>query len=109
MLRLRDIMTTDVETVSPETTIREAMELLGRLHVSGAPVTSGGSLLGIVSANDLMTFAASLSGVPTEHDIYDEWGEIAEPSIEQEGEREAEASGAGCNERWDDAGADVPG
>jgi len=43
MLRLRDIMTTDALTVSPETTVREAMELLARHHVSDAPVVSGGT------------------------------------------------------------------
>ena len=41
ILRLRDIMTTDALTVTPETTVREAMELLARHHVSGAPVVSG--------------------------------------------------------------------
>jgi len=34
MLRLRDIMTTNVVTVSPEMSIREAMELFGKQHVS---------------------------------------------------------------------------
>jgi len=41
MLRLRDIMTTDALTVTPETTVREAMELLARHHVSDAPVVGG--------------------------------------------------------------------
>ena len=41
MLRLRDIMTTDVVTVSPESTIREAMELFASRHISGAPVVAG--------------------------------------------------------------------
>jgi len=38
MLRLQDIMTRDVVTVSPELTLRDAMELLTSLHISGAPV-----------------------------------------------------------------------
>ena len=41
MLRVRDIMSTDVVTVGPQTTIREAMELLTQRHMSGAPVVSG--------------------------------------------------------------------
>ena len=66
MLRVRDIMSTDVLTVAPQTTVREAMELLSRRHVSGAPVVSGDVLVGVVSANDLMAFAAAIPGVPTE-------------------------------------------
>ena len=50
MLALRDIMTADVVTVSPQTTLREAMELLAQRHLSGAPVVSGGELVGVVSA-----------------------------------------------------------
>lgn len=80
MLRLRDIMTTDVLTVNPETSIREAMELLGRHHVSGAPVVAGSKLVGVVSANDLMIFASALPEAPTERDQRDSsdgWGEPA--------------------------------
>lgn len=65
MLRLRDIMTTDVVTLTSDTTLREAMELFAHHHVSGAPVVAGGRIVGVVSATDLMMFAASLAGVPT--------------------------------------------
>ena len=60
MLRLRDIMTTDVLSVSPETSVREAMELLTRRHVSGAPVVAGGKIVGVVTGNDLMMLASAL-------------------------------------------------
>jgi CBS domain-containing protein len=66
MLRLRDIMTRDIVTVTPETTIREAMELFADRHISGAPVVSGDTLLGVVSATDLLSFIASLPAVPAE-------------------------------------------
>ncbi|MFI5311193.1 MAG: HPP family protein [Gemmatimonadales bacterium] len=59
MLRMRDIMTTEVVSVGPETTLRDAMELLTRHHVSGAPVLAGGRLEGVVSASDLIDFAVS--------------------------------------------------
>jgi CBS domain-containing protein len=109
MLRLRDIMTTDTLTVSPETTVREAMELMATHHVSGAPVVSGGNLVGVVSATDLMSFASALSGVPTEHDINDEWGEWAEPSTSEAVEQGNEPASAFFSELWDDAGAEVTG
>src|SRR5262249_44991345 len=59
-------MTADVAALTPETTIREAMETLARRHVSGAPVVHGRPIVGVVTSTDLMTFAAALSGVPTE-------------------------------------------
>jgi len=108
MLRLREIMTTDVMAMSPETTLREAMELLARRHVSGAPVlTDRGELVGIVTAMDLIAFAATLAGVPTERDSQEEWGEFAEPTIEDEIDEEATPGGAYFSQLWDDAGADV--
>jgi len=107
MLPLRDIMTADVVTVTPETTLREAMELLARRHVSGAPVVSGGTLVGVVSATDLMAFVAALSGVPTERDTNEEWGEWPEASIGQDVERGTEAASAFFSELWDDCGARV--
>jgi CBS domain-containing protein len=104
MRRLRDIMTTDVLTVDPETSLREAMELLGRRHVSGAPVVAGGVLLGVVTATDLMAFASSLSGVPTIRDTADasDFDELTPEATEDEG-----AGSAFFTDLWDDAGADV--
>lgn len=108
MLRLRDIMTTDVMAMSSETTLREAMELLARRHVSGAPVlTDRGELVGIVTAMDLMAFAATLSGVPTERETQQEWGEFGEQSVEEEVADEATPGSAYFSDLWDDVGADV--
>lgn len=100
-------MSTDVVTVTPETTIREAMEVLARRHMSGAPVVSGEQLVGIVTANDLMAFTAAIPGVPTERDTRDEWIEWAQPSVADEVEAESEPSGAYFADLWEDAGADV--
>ena len=107
MLRLRDIMTADVATVTPETTIREAMETLAQRHVSGAPVVQAGTLVGVVTSSDLMTFAAALSGVPTERELGDALGEEVERTPEDETDSEADCPGAYFYEMWEDAGADV--
>ena len=61
MLRIRDIMTRDVFTATPDTTLRDAMEMLTKRHVSGAPVFDGGKVVGIFSASDLLTYLADLS------------------------------------------------
>ena len=59
MLKLSEIMTRDVVTVTPETTLREAVELFTAKHISGAPVVSGREVVGVVSASDILEFAAS--------------------------------------------------
>lgn len=56
MLIVRDIMTTDVVTVTPESTIREAMETLSTNHLSGAPVVTGNRVVGVISTSDIMSF-----------------------------------------------------
>lgn len=78
MQRLRDIMTTGVVTVSPETTIREAMELLTAQHISGVPVVSGRKVVGVVSATDLMSLASALPDVPDDMTAVAEWEPPAE-------------------------------
>lgn len=51
----RDVMTTAVRTVSPETDVGEIARLLLDSHISAVPVLTGdGSLVGIVSEGDLM-------------------------------------------------------
>jgi len=69
MLRLRDIMTTEVVTLDPNVTIREAMDTFTSRRISGAPVVEGGVVVGVVSATDLLQLAAALPGVPTQRDF----------------------------------------
>lgn len=55
MLTARDIMTTDVVTVTPQTGVRELAELLLERHISGAPVMDeAGKVLGVVTESDLV-------------------------------------------------------
>lgn len=54
-MQARDVMTTNVITVSPETTVREVAQCLLERGISAVPVVdAGGRLLGIVSEGDLM-------------------------------------------------------
>jgi CBS domain-containing protein len=107
MLRINEIMTRDVATVSPETTLREAMELLAREHVSGAPVVSGHAVLGVVTDADLLAFAASLRGVPTQREDGEEWSEWNERDALDTISDDSLPDGAFFSEMWDDAGADT--
>ena len=109
MLKLRDIMTTDIVTVTPETTVRDAMELLATRHVSGAPVMNQSEIVGVVTTADLLSFAASTPGAPTQHEGQTEWGAGLEdqPDLDEVAEPEDEPNGAFFTELWDDAGAEV--
>ena len=82
MLKLRDIMTADVVTLSPETTLREAADILATHHVGGAPVMEdGGRVVGVVSQGDLLAFEASAPPVQEPQDVESssEWEEWDEP------------------------------
>src|SRR5580700_2198106 len=46
-------MIVDPVTISPELTVREAMEIMGKYRVSGLPVTRGARLMGILTNRDL--------------------------------------------------------
>jgi CBS domain-containing protein len=61
MLKLKDIMTRDVVSATPDMTIRDAMQLLSERHLSGAPVLDGGKVVGVFSASDLLGFLADLN------------------------------------------------
>src|SRR5579864_3636883 len=57
-LTARDIMTRDVVTVSPHTSLRYVAKLLAGRHISGVPVVDDdGQVVGIVSENDLLQWS----------------------------------------------------
>ena len=56
MLKAKDIMTTEVITVYPDTEITQAASLLIKKHINGLPVVdSDGLLRGIICQSDLIT------------------------------------------------------
>ena len=73
MLTLREIMTTDLVTVSPEMNLHELAEIFASKRISGAPVVSGADLVGVSP------------GSPRHRADQTEWGEV-EDSRELEGE-----------------------
>ena len=59
MLKVRDIMVTEVLTVTPDTPVRRLTRLLADEEISGAPVVNeAGKPLGVVSATDVVRLAA---------------------------------------------------
>jgi CBS domain-containing protein len=54
-MKVRDVMTEDVVTVSPQTPLKEVARLLGEWRISGVPVVgSEGNVLGVVSESDIL-------------------------------------------------------
>ena len=53
-MRVRDVMTTDVATVAPDTDLRKVAALLVQLRISGVPVVDGGKVVGVVSEGDIL-------------------------------------------------------
>jgi CBS domain-containing protein len=109
MLRLRDIMSTNVITLDPNLTIREAMEMLTSHRISGAPVMAGDEVIGVISASDLLQFAAALPGVPTEREVgASELLADADDAHETDSDpRDDGPSALFFTDLWDDAGATV--
>ncbi|HEU5260849.1 MAG TPA: CBS domain-containing protein [Gemmatimonadales bacterium] len=103
MVRVRDVMSSELVTVSPELTLRDMVELLTDRHIGGAPVVARDRVLGVISASDVLAFEAATPGVPTERAEQAEW-ELETPEEWEEG---AEAPGTFFSEWWADAGADV--
>lgn len=110
MNTLRDIMTKPVVTIAPELTIRDAMSLLSSRHISGAPVVVGDQIEGVVSATDLLAFAAEQPGAPAERQFNEELGELPADENDTEdpdAERELDPKATFYTELWDDVGADT--
>lgn len=53
-LMVRDVMTTDLITVSPEAKVRELRDLLRVYRISGLPVVDRGAMVGIISVEDFI-------------------------------------------------------
>ncbi|REE21437.1 BON domain-containing protein [Paraburkholderia sp. BL27I4N3] len=63
-VKVRDVMTTDVVTVQPETQLGEVAGILETRRIKRVPVTSAGRLVGIVSRANLVQALASVPDEP---------------------------------------------
>jgi CBS domain-containing protein len=85
MTRVSQIMTADVTTLSPEMTLREALEVLWGRNVGGAPVVQGAKVVGIASTADLLEIEATSPPLPSFRAEQAEWGDVVEEEAWQEG------------------------
>ena len=107
MLRLRDIMTTDLVTLDPNLTIREAMDVCVSKRISGAPVVAGDEVIGVVSATDLLQLAAALPGVPTEREVGADSVEDVRDDVETADAGDDDPTALYFTDLWEDTGATV--
>lgn len=64
-MRVRDIMQREVVTVGPEDSVRDLVKLLISRGITGVPVVEeDGRTVGVVSATDVLRFAATESEIP---------------------------------------------
>lgn len=53
-LKIYEVMTRDVKSLTPEDTMQSVVDLLRQNRISGAPIMDGNTLVGIISQEDLM-------------------------------------------------------
>lgn len=53
-LKVEQVMTSDLITVTPDTKMQDALEIFRKARISGAPVVNGQELAGIVSIEDMI-------------------------------------------------------
>jgi CBS domain-containing protein len=106
-MKVADLMTRDVITVGPEATLREVASVLATEHIGGVPVVTNESILGVVSATDLVDFDAESPGAPVRKELQGEgFGEVLEePAWEVEAGEQA--VGDYFTGFWEDAGVEV--
>ena len=84
MLKAKDIMTLDVITAKPETTVEELARLLIEHKISGVPVVDDDNqLVGVVTENDLIKKNARLH-IPTIIRLFDAYFLLNSGKVEDE-------------------------
>ncbi|HYE84603.1 MAG TPA: CBS domain-containing protein [Clostridia bacterium] len=53
-MKVKQIMTTDVSTVTPNDTVTKAASIMGQLNVGSVPVTDNNRVVGIVTDRDII-------------------------------------------------------
>lgn len=105
MLTLRDIMTTELETVHPGDSLRDAADLFTAEHITGAPVLEGGKVVGVLSVTDLLEFQGDHPTGPSAGTERSEWGDPDSAELRVRSGEDTPATY--FTDYWADAGMDV--
>ncbi|HOS69788.1 MAG TPA: CBS domain-containing protein [Bacillota bacterium] len=66
LVKVKQIMTTDVSTVTPNDTITKAASIMNQLNVGSVPVIDGNRVVGIVTDRDITLRGVAKSGNPNQ-------------------------------------------
>jgi CBS domain-containing protein len=93
-----------VVTLAPETTLREAAEVLSSRHLTGAPVVAGSKVTGVVTMTDILEFQADNPASPLSDEAEDTG---SDDSVAETDESEDEAAAAYFADQWEDESAEL--
>jgi CBS domain-containing protein len=71
MQTIRDVMTTDVQSIASQETVRRAAQMMDDLNVGAIPVLDDGKLVGMVTDRDITVRATAAGLVPDETHVAD--------------------------------------
>lgn len=69
--KIREIMTSPVVTIGPNTDVAEAAKKMAKLNIRRLPVVQKDELQGVVTENDILRIAPTLIELTREHSIID--------------------------------------
>ncbi|WP_313703200.1 CBS domain-containing protein [Massilia sp.] len=64
MQTIQDVMTRDVETISPQETVQRAAQMMDELNVGAIPVLDGGRLVGMITDRDIAVRSVAAGQAP---------------------------------------------
>lgn len=70
-MKVRDIMTKNVETVPESTSLKEAAELMKRLNVGVIPIVNGTQVVGLITDRDIVVRSTAMGHDPNEVTVSD--------------------------------------
>ena len=71
MQTIHDIMTRDVQTISPQDTVQRAAQLMDELNVGAIPVLDGDQLVGMITDRDITVRSVAVGQNPTSTQVAD--------------------------------------
>jgi CBS domain-containing protein len=71
MQTIRDVMTADVQTISPQDTIQRAAQLMDELNVGAIPVCDANKLVGMITDRDITVRSTAVGQSPSETPVED--------------------------------------
>jgi len=68
-MKVQEIMSTKVETISPASSLRATARTLSNLNVGALPVVDDGKLVGIITDRDVSVYAIAIGRDPQNTDV----------------------------------------